>query len=225
MFGGYIFYWGAVWRAMPELLSGLLVTIEVAILSVTIALALGVVIGFARASRKAGLSVPASLYIEAMRNSPSLVKMYFIFFGLPTLGLFPGPFIAGVIALSLHNAAYVAEIFRGGLLSVQPAQLDAARSLGMGLRLTFTTVLFPQAFRNSLPALSNNWVEIVKDTSLTSAVAVPELFYMTTKLVSQTQRGFEFLAVTAIIYLALCTVLSGALRVVEARTRYRRTER
>lgn len=225
MFGGYIFYWGAVWRALPQLLSGLWVSIEVAVLSVCIALCLGIFVGLGRAAPGRWLSGAASLYIEAMRNSPSLVKMYFIFFGLPSLGIFPSPFVSGVLALSLHNAAYIAEIFRGGLLSVQRTQVEAAHSLGMGPWLTFSTVQFPQAFRNSLPAFSNNWVEIVKDTSLTSAIAVPELFYATTKIISETQRGFEFLTVTAAGYLVLCTLLSGGLRTVEARIRYLRRGR
>lgn len=220
MFGGYVFFWGRVWQARWELLAGTLTTIEVAVVSIALGFVVGVAGGLARRSSKRFLARAALAYVELMRNSPSLVKMYFIYFGLPTFGLYPGPFVSGVTALVLHNGAYMTEIFRGGLAAVPEAEIQAARSLGMGRLLTFRVVVFPQAFRRALPAFGNNWPEIVKDTSITSALTVRELFFMVISLVSETMRSFELLAVASLIYLVLTTVLSAGLRLFERRTRY-----
>jgi polar amino acid transport system permease protein len=147
MFGGYVFYWGRVWQARWELLAGTLTTVEVAVISIALAFVVGVVGGVARRSPNRALARAATVYVEAMRNSPSLVKMYFIYFGLPSLGLYPGPFASGVVALVLHNGAYMTEIFRSGLAAVPEAEIQAARSLGMGPVLTFRAIVFPQALR------------------------------------------------------------------------------
>ena len=222
MIEGYIFYWGAVRDALPVLGQGLWISVQVAVLGIFFGLAVGILVAVARTSGNRILSRCGLIYVEVMRNSPSLVKMYFIYFGLPSFGLFPSAFLSAVVALSLHNAAYMAEIFRGGLQAVSHTQQEAARSLGMNSLQTFWYVLFPQAFRNALPAFSNNWVEIVKDTSLTSALAVKELFYVVSNLISSTMRSFEFLGVLALIYLFLTSMLAGGMRFVESRTNYRR---
>ena len=222
MVEGYFLNWGEVWRALPALGQGVWTSVQIAFLGILFGLSIGILGALARTSRNRSVSRAGLVYVEAMRNSPSLVKMYFIYFGLPAFGLFPSAFLSGVVALAMHNGAYMTEIFRGGLLAVPHTQLDAARSLGMGPWLTFRVVLFPQAFRNALPAFSNNWVEIVKDTSLTSALAVQELFYVVSQQISSTMRSFEFLAIAALIYLGLTSVLAGAMRLAEGRTKYRR---
>ncbi len=221
MFGGYFFFWGPVWQALPQVWAGTLVALEVAALSIGLGFLVGVVGGLARRSPHRVIAVASLVYVELMRNSPSLVKMYFLYFGFPSFGLYPSPFLAGVLALVLHNGAYMTETFRGGLEAVPGAQLEAAQSLGMSPWLTFRIVVLPQAFRSALPALGNNWVEIVKDTSITSAIAVRELFYVVITLVSETQRSFEFLTVAALIYLTFTTLLSSSLKLVESRTKYR----
>ncbi|HVY42621.1 MAG TPA: amino acid ABC transporter permease [Hyphomicrobiaceae bacterium] len=222
MMQGYIFNWSVVWRALPELAQGLLISVEVALLSISLGMLIGGGAALARTSQSPALSRSALIYVELMRNSPSLVKMYFIYFGLPSLGAFPSAFTSSVVALSLHNGAYMTEIFRGGLLAVPRGQIEAARSLGMGTWTTLNVVILPQAFRNSLPALSNIWVEIIKDTSLTSALAVKELFYVVSQQTSATLRTFEFLAVAALIYLVVTAALAGVMRMLEHRGRMRR---
>lgn len=220
MFGGYIFYWGRVWQARWDLLAGTLTTVEVAVISIALAFVVGVAGGVARRSPNRALARAVTIYVEAMRSSPSLVKMYFIYFGLPPLGLYPGPFVSGVMALVLHNGAYMIEIFRSGLAAVPETEIEAARSLGMGSVLTFRTIVFPQALRRSLPAFGNNWTEIVKDTSITSALSVRELFFMVTTIVSETMRSFEMVLVVSAIYLVLTTALAGALKLAERRAKY-----
>ncbi|OED44180.1 hypothetical protein AB833_02135 [Chromatiales bacterium (ex Bugula neritina AB1)] len=206
---------------LPELGRGVWVSVQIAFLGILLGFAVGVGAALIRSSPNRAIALMGTIYIEMMRNSPSLVKMYFIYFGLPSLGFYPSAFVSGVAALALHNGAHMAEIFRGGLLAVPSSQLDAARSLGMGPWQCFRIVLFPQAFRNALPAFSNNWVEIIKDTSLTSALSVRELFYVVSKSISETLRSFEFLAVAALIYLALTSTLSGILRYFETRIKFR----
>ncbi len=220
MFGGYVFYWGRVWQARGDLLAGALTTVEVAVISIVLGFVVGVAGGLARRSPNRALARAVTIYVEAMRNSPSLVKMYFIYFGLPTLGLYPGPFVSGVMALVLHNGAYMTEIFRSGLAAVPEAEIAAATSLGMGSVLSFRTIVFPQALRRALPAFGNNWTEIVKDTSITSAISVRELFFMVTSIVSETMRSFEMVLVVSAIYLVLTTALAGGLKLAERRAKY-----
>ena len=173
--GGYAFDWWAVVRSAGALAAGLLTAVEIAALSGVGATLLGLVGALAMRAPQLAIRFSAIGYVELMRNSPSLVKMYFIYFGLPEFGLFPTPFWSGVAALSLHNGAYLMDVFRAALASLPKAQTEAARSLGLGPIRTFRTVLWPQALPRALPGLGNVWGEMVKDTSLTSALSVREL--------------------------------------------------
>ena len=220
MFGDYFFYWGSVWAESGKIIAATLITIEIAVLSIVMASVVGIAVAVAASTNQRTISRITFAYIESMRNSPSLVKMFFIFFGFPSLGLYPSPIESGVAALVLHNGAYIAEIFRGGINAVPTLQIVAAQSLGMRSVTVLRVVTLPQAFRRALPTLTNNWVEIVKDTSITSAVAVPELFHTVTALVSENMRSFEFLGLMAVIYLVLTTILSVATRWLEFRLKY-----
>lgn len=219
--GDYFFHFAPVWRELPAIQDALLQTILVAVTSILLASAIGTAAAIASAHGGRRWELAVVIYVETMRNSPSLVKMYFIFYGLPSLGLFPSPFWSGVIALALHNGAYVCEIMRGGLAAVNRTQEQAAMSLGFGFAQTQAIVVLPQAFRHALPPLTNTWVEIVKDTSLTSALSVRELFYVMTALVSSTLRSFEILIVFAGIYFVLTTLLATSMRVMELRAKWR----
>jgi polar amino acid transport system permease protein len=146
--------------------------------------------------------------------------MYLLYFGLPSLGLFPSAFTCGVIALIIHNGAYMTDIFHGGIAAVPSGQKKAAQSLGLRPWRIYIYVTLPQAFRNALPSLGNNWVEILKDTSITTSIAVAELFNITTTLIAQEARPVEFLAMAGLIYLILNVLLSNSLKVIEARYKY-----
>jgi polar amino acid transport system permease protein len=215
---GYHFYFAPIWAAAPEIFWALVTAVLVAATSIGLAVTIGLVAALTHEHGGKGTRRAVTIYVEAMRNSPSLVKMFFIYYGLPSLGLFPSPFWSGVIALALHNGGYMTEILRGGLAAVNPTQVQAARSLGMNWLDTYASIVLPQAFRLSLPSLTNVWVEMIKDTSLTSAIAVRELFYLMTSLVSSTLRSFEVLIVFAAIYLALTAAFGGAMKAIEART-------
>lgn len=216
----YFFHFAPIWAALPDIYAATGTAVLVAATSIAGAFVIGTAAALVSVygGRRSQLAVIA--YVEAMRNSPSLVKMYFIFYGLPSLGLYPSPFWSGVIALALHNGAYVAEIMRGGFAAVSRTQVQAAMSLGFSWFETQRTIVLPQAIRYSIPPLTNVWIEMVKDTALTSALAVRELFYVMTALVSSTLRSFEVLIVFAAIYFALTTSVAVAARIYEARTRW-----
>src|SRR5262249_51508955 len=190
---GYHFYFAPIGYAIPAIGSATAVAALVAVTSILLALGIGTAAALTAEYGGSRTRMAISIYVEAMRNSPSLVKMYFIFLGLPSLGLFPSPFWSGVIALAVHNGGYVTEIVRGGLAAVNRTEVQAAASLGFGWLDTQRSIVLPQALRYALPSLTNVGVEIIKDTSFTSALAVKELFYLMTALVSSTLRSFEIL--------------------------------
>jgi len=218
---GYHFYFAPIWAALPDIYAATGVAALVAVTSMALALAIGTMAALAAEYGGRRVKVLVAVYVEAMRNSPSLVKMYFIFLGLPSLGLFPSPFWSGVIALGLHNGGYVTEIVRGGLAAVNRTEVQAAASLGFNWLDTQRSIVLPQALRYALPSLTNVGVEIIKDTSFTSALAVQELFYLMTALVSSTLRSFEILIVFAGIYFAMTTLFAVAMKLLELRTPWR----
>src|SRR6476660_2984713 len=160
---GYHFHFAPIWAALPDIYWATGVATLVAATSMVLALVIGTAAALAAeyGGRRTGVLV--AIYVEAMRNSPSLVKMYFIFLGLPSLGLYPSPFWSGVTALALHNGGYVTEIVRGGLAAVNRTEVQAAASLGFSWSQTQRLIVLPQALRFSLPSLTNVWVEMIKD--------------------------------------------------------------
>jgi len=217
MGSGYTLIWLPVIEAAPELSYGVLKTLEIAFLSSLSATILG--LSGAIISRYGGTGgrLAGISYLELMRNSPSLVKMYFLYFGLATFGIYLSPFAAGTIALSLHNAAYMMEIFRAAIASVPDGQYQAAASLGLKSRVAFGKIIWPQALRRALPALGNNWAEIVKDTSITSALSVQEFYYAFTSTVALNMRTYEFFIVAGAVYLVLTGSVGGFVRLLERR--------
>ena len=218
---GYHFHFAPVWSALPTIGSATAVAVTVAGTSIFLAFIIGTAAALAAEYGGHRTRLGVMIYVEAMRNSPSLVKMYFIFLGLPSLGLYPSPFWSGVTALALHNGGYVTEIVRGGLAAVNRTEVQAAASLGFSWSQTQRLIVLPQALRFSLPSLTNVWAEMIKDTSLTSALAVQELFYVMTALVSSTLRSFEILIVFAAIYFAMTTLFAITMKVIELRTPWR----
>jgi His/Glu/Gln/Arg/opine family amino acid ABC transporter permease subunit len=207
----------AVRSAGPQIVDATGVALSVAAVSMTLAFAIGLFAALVSTHLGKGADRAVSVYVESMRNSPSLVKLYFIFFGLPGIGIFPSAFWSGVLALGIHNGSYMTETIKGALASVPNTQVQAARALGMSWWQVQHIVVFPQALRTGIPALTNTWVEMIKDTSLTSAVAVQELTYLMTALISMTLRSVEMLTVFSTIYLALTLGFTLVSKLVERR--------
>ena len=204
------------------LLGGLVITVQLLVGSLAVGLALGLALAVARLSRYAPLRWLATAYIETMRGIPLLVLLLFIYFGLQGIvGVawrIP-EFWAATTAFGLCYGAYLAEVFRAGVESVDVGQTEAARALGLSSGQTLRHVVLPQAVRNILPALVNESVALLKDTSLASVIAIPEITQRARLEVARTYDTFRVWGVVAVIYLALTLGLSFVARRLERRGR------
>ena len=180
---------------------------------------LGTLMAMARMSKFAPLKWLATAYIEFIRGTPLMVQLMFIFYGLPMIGVtFPSVsfipdfdrFAAGVVAMSLNSCAYVAEVIRSGIQAVDKGQMEAARSLGFHHKQAMTLVILPQAVRNILPALGNEFVTIIKESSIVSVIGIADLMYRTKGVIAKTYNSLECLAIAALIYFVL-TFVGGRL--------------
>ena len=205
------------------LLQGLAITIQLAVLSLLLAIALGVLFGVLRIVPFAPLRALGALYVEFFRNTPLLVQMYFAYFGLPWLGLRLPGFQAAFLALGVYTGAFVAEVVRAGILSVSRGQLEAARSLGLTYTQMMRHVVLPQAFATTVPPLGNLAIAMTKNTSISSAIAVPDVMYNGNILNSRSFATYEIFAAIGAGYLALTLPLSWVVNKLESRlTRFRR---
>lgn len=212
--GNRAFSFQVVLGSLPILLWGTLVTLQLAIVSTIFGLVGGSLLGVARLSSKAWLRWLSRAYIDFFRGTPLLVQIFMIYFGIP--GLLQGlglqftfnRFLAAVLALSLNSAAYIAEIVRAGIQSIDPGQTEAAQSLGLNANKTMRFIIFPQALRRMLPPLGNEFITMLKDTSLVAVIGFEELFRQGQLIVATNYRPFELYAAVAVIYLIL-TLLSS----------------
>jgi His/Glu/Gln/Arg/opine family amino acid ABC transporter permease subunit len=202
----------------PKLLEGFTVTLSVALTSMALALVLGLLLLALRMAKSRLLTVPVKGYIELMRNTPLLLQIYLIYFGLPLLGFFPSEFVCGVVGIALQHAAFLVEILRGGIESISQRQREAARAIGMRRLATFRYVILPQTVLKVLGPLGNQLIVLVKDTSLVSAIGVMELTMVGKVAIERSAVSIEIFAAIAVFYLALTSILGGALRLVERRT-------
>lgn len=203
-----------IFNSLPTLLAGAVVTLELAILSALFGLLGGSLLGIARLSSLRWLRWTTRAYIDFFRGTPLLVQIFMIYFGIPALIQTLGiqftfdRFAAAVIALSLNGAAYIAEIVRAGIQSIELGQAEAARSLGLDSVQTMRYIIFPQALRWMLPPLGNEFISLLKDTSLVAIIGFEELFRQGQLIVATSYKPFELYTAVALIYLAL-TLLSS----------------
>jgi len=183
-------------------------TLQITLLAFILAMLLGLLTALASASRVGLLRAIASVYIEAIRNTPVLLQIFIVFFGLPSLGVTLNAYTAGVIALGVNVGAYLAEVFRAGIQSVPRGQLEAASILGLGRSQIFVEVILPQAARAVFPAIVNNLIQLLLGTSLLSAIALPELSGTATVIKARTLLYLQTFTITLIAYLVLSGVLS-----------------
>ena len=203
-------------------------TLIISAFSVLIAIVLGTLLAMLRMSRLLPLRLVATAYIEFIRGTPLMVQLMFIFYGLPMIGVsFPDiPFIpdfsrftAGIVAMSMNSCAYVAEIIRSGIQAVDIGQTEAARSLGLSQRQTMTEIILPQAIKNILPALGNEFIMILKDTSLASTFFIGDLMTQCLLIKGTTYLTMEPLIMVAVVYFVLTFILTKLLAVFERRLR------
>lgn len=208
-------------RLVPQLLEGLELTLLVALTSAVGALVWGLLLTWPRLSKSPLIRGPVIAYIELVRNSPLLVQLYLLFFALPVVGVFIPAFWCGVIAIVAQHGAFLCETYRAGIESISKGQWEAGRSIGLrGVRL-FRLVVLPQALLKVAPALTNQLVILVKDTSLVSAIGVMEMTLMAKISIERSAATFEVFVVVGVLYLIITTLVGAAGRLFEARTRAR----
>ncbi|WP_175985299.1 amino acid ABC transporter permease [Microbacterium tenebrionis] len=201
----------------PIALAGLVSTIPLALISFAIGLALALGTALMRISEHRILSLIARVYISVIRGTPLLVQLFVIFYGLPSIGVVVDPWPSAVIALSLNVGGYGAEVIRAAILSVPKGQWEAAYTVGMGRTRTLTRVILPQAARVSVPPLSNTFISLVKDTSLTSLILVTELFRVAQQIAAFNYKFMVVYLTAALVYWVFCLVLSAGQNLLERR--------
>ena len=202
------YQWLTLFGYVPDFIRAAWLTLQVTLLAFCLSLALGLLTAIAGGSRVRLLRVAASCYIELIRNTPVLLQIFIVFFGLPSLGVNLNAYTAGVIALGVNVGAYLAEVFRAGIQSVPRGQLEAASILGLERSQIFIEVVLPQAARAVYPAIVNNLIQLLLGTSLLSAIALPELTGTATVINSRTLLYIQTFSVTLIAYLVLSNCLS-----------------
>ncbi|ABG03474.1 Amino acid ABC transporter, permease protein, 3-TM region, His/Glu/Gln/Arg/opine [Rubrobacter xylanophilus DSM 9941] len=214
---GYYLDFGVVLENPAPLLKGLAVTLSLAALAEVVGIVLGLFLALLKISRSRLLSLPAQVYIDVFRGTPLLVQITIIYFTTAAVGIrFTSLFFAGLTALSLNSAAYVAEIFRAGIQSIDKGQMEAGRASGLSYAQTMRYIIVPQAFRRVIPPLTNEFVTLIKDTSLVSVIGLAELLRAARVLQSATFNGTPLIA-AALIYLAVCLPLIYLTNILERR--------
>ncbi|HAI87791.1 MAG TPA: nickel transporter [Firmicutes bacterium] len=205
---------------IPALLVGTRMTIGLAVIAVAIGLVIGSFAGIARVGANRAARVITSVYVDFIRGTPLLVQLFLVYFGLPTLiGRPVPPFIAAIAAMGINSGAYIAEIVRAGIQSVDRGQMEAARSLGLTYSQSMRYIIFPQALRRIIPPLGNEFIAMLKDSSLVSVIALEELLRKGQVVITRTFRPFEVYMVVALIYLAMTLAISRLVSWSERRLR------
>ncbi len=200
---------------LPQLIAGAWITVQLTIYAIVAGVVLGLVLALLRISKKPVLSAPAIAFIEFMRGTPLLAQIFMIYFGLGSLGINIPDFMSGFIALSLNSSAYNAEIFRAGIQSISKGQMEAARSLGLSYGQSMAYVIVPQAFRFCLPPLGNEFIALLKDSSLVAIIGISDLMRVGREINGRTLRSIEVFGYVSLIYLIITLPLSQIVNAAE----------
>ncbi len=211
------FDWGVIWYAIPYMLQGMVVTLEISICAMAMASVVGLIMGLISAS---DMRVPKAIiraYVYFVRGTPTLVQIFLVYFALPRIGFELSSFWSGVVALAFNSAGFIAEIMRAGLQSIDPGQSEAALSIGMTDRQSILFILLPQSLRRVTPPLTNELITLVKSSSLLSVISITELTRSAQLIIAERFVPFELYAALAVYYLAIISILSWGSEYVEKR--------
>jgi len=211
---GYVFQFRPVFDYLPLLLDGACATLQISVLTLLLSLLVGTLGALCRLSRLGWLRVAATWYVEIIRNTPLLVQLFLIFFGIGQLNIQVPKYVAALVALVVNNGAYLTEIVRAGIEAIHKGQTEAGLSLGLSYPQVMRRIIFPQAFRVVYPPLCNQFIGIILWSSLVSTISVEELSMQSKQIASITFRAFETYTVVTIIYAAMALTISGFLKVV-----------
>ena len=191
----------------PLFLEGATTTVLLSFFSVIVGVGCGTLMALARLSTNKFLSKAAKVYIDIIRGTPLLVQLYLVYFGLATV-LDLNDFVSGVIAVSVNTTAYIAEIIRSGIQSVDKGQMEAARSMGIPKRMAMRQIILPQAMKNILPAIGNEFATLIKETSIVSLIGIHDLMYSSDTVRGATFTVFIPLLMTAFLYFVMTTTIA-----------------
>ena len=215
-----------IWKQYTSyFVSGLKITIILSIISVAVGTILGTIIYFMRVSSIAGLRAIAKAGVEVLRGTPLLLQLTIAHFGIGAsvdyraMGISPSrfAFVVGVIMVSINSGAYVSEVIRSGIQSIDSGQMEAGRSLGMSKMMTMREIIIPQAIKNILPALLNEFVAIIKETSIVSIIGVTDIMYQVNLVRGTSYRPMEPLIISGVLYFVMTFTLSKAIGLIEGR--------
>jgi len=202
-------------KYMPFLLEGAVVTLELSLISMAIAIVIGLVVALGRIAGGRVIGGLFAAYVEIWRNVPLIVQLLVLYFSLPEIGITLPGFWAGVLGLSLNVGAYLSEVFRAAIISIESGQRDAGLSIGMSRATVYRRVILPQALRIAIPTIGGYFISLLKDSSLVSYIAVNELLRNGVIVISTTFRSMEIYLMVAIVYFVLSFIASRVVARVE----------
>jgi len=212
------FDFSPVWRGWQALLHGALVTVEVTVGAIVLGCILGLVIGLARLNpRRRFVYALGTAYVSFIRGTPLLVQLFIWFFGLPHFGINLPAFLCGVLGMGVYSGAYVSEIVRGAIQSIDRGQMEAARSLGMPYSMAMRQIVVPQAVVRMIPPLGNEFIALIKNSSLVSLLTIADVMHEGQKIISVSYRSLEVYLAVALVYFVLTNLTGFALRSAERR--------
>jgi len=214
---GYTLNFAAVWRSFDLLLEGLALALGLAFAGILIGCAIGLAVAFSLTAKSQLWRRPARLYVTIIRNTPILVLILFAYFALPEIGVRLSKLNSFILTLAIYSGAYLAEVFRAGLLAVPAGLREAGLAIGLREGQIRVSVIIPLMLRNALPSLGSTFISLFKDTSLAAAIAIPELTFEARKINVETFRVIETWIVTSLLYVATCAALAAFIRFVERR--------
>ncbi len=205
-----------VWKGWPQLLEGALTTVEITSVSLLLGCALGLLIGIGRLNPARRLVYGVcTAYVAAIRGTPLLVQLFILFFGLPQFGILLPAYLCGVMGLGVYSGAYVSEIVRGAIQSIDKGQMEAARSIGLSSSQAMQSVILPQAVVRMIPPLGNEFIALIKNSALVSLLTIHDLMHEGQKIISVSYRSLEVYLAIAVVYFVLTGLTSLALRKLE----------
>lgn len=205
-------------ESFPLLLAGAGITVEITAISVGLGLFIGCMVGIARLCTIKPLRYFANVYVDFIRGTPLLIQIFLVYFALPAItSKRVDPFFAAIAACSINSGAYIAEIFRAGIQSIDKGQMEAGRSLGMSWVQTMRYIIMPQAFKRIIPPLGNEFIAMLKDSSLVSVIGFEELTRRGQLIIARTYASFEIWMVVAIIYLVMTFAVARFVGMLERR--------
>lgn len=207
-------------KYLPWYVDAAILTIRIAFFGILLSLALGVICSVVQYYRIPILRRIVSVYVEISRNTPLLVQLFFLYFGLPKIGIIWSAEVCAIVGLAFLGGSYMSESIRSGLESIEKTQIESAESLGMSKALTMKEVIFPQALSSSVPGICANMIFLIKETSVVSGIALADLMYVTKDLIGLYYETDEALIMLVIAYLIILLPISVIASIIERRLRY-----